>query len=145
MDKNTVTGRLGNLLLALLNATLILAIICLWMAWNALSAADRVTENLSEAASKIEPARAELRELTQEIAATREEIAAARTQGAPVAALEAKITGIDAKLAQLNQTVSGLAADPQALIDHAVRAAFSEIGGMVALTVAGRRGGEGSE
>ncbi|HKL46839.1 MAG TPA: hypothetical protein VJ906_11440 [Roseovarius sp.] len=137
-----VVGRLvGNLLLALLNATLILAALCLWFAWSALSTAERVSGQISAAAETVLPMRAEIAGLTEEIAAARADLAARDTTGgANMSALEARIAGVEAQLAELTAAVSTLAADPEALIDRAVTSAFDGLGETVAKAIAGLRG-----
>lgn len=129
-----------NLLLALLNATLILAAICLWLAWGALSSAERVAAQIEDAARTVLPLRAEIVTLTEEIAATRTELATLRTDGAGNrAALEQRIAGVEAELARLTAAVTALGADPEALIDSAVTSAFNGLGAAVADILTGLR------
>jgi len=133
--------RIGNLLLALLNATLILAALCLWFAWSALATAERVSEQLGSAAETVLPMRAEITTLTEEIAAARADLAArGPVRDADTSALEARIAGVEAQLAELTAAVSALAADPEALIDRAVTSAFDGLGETVADVIAGLRG-----
>lgn len=81
MSDNSIGRKVGGLLLAFLNATLILAALCLWLAWGALSSAEGVAAQIGEAAETVLPLRAEIVTLTGEIAATREELATLRTEG----------------------------------------------------------------
>lgn len=66
MSDRTVARSLGNLVLALLNATLILTALCLWLAWSAFSAAERVSADLRAAAEVVLPLREEAQALTAE-------------------------------------------------------------------------------
>ena len=133
---------LGNLALALLNATLILAALCLWLAWGALSAAERVSGQIEEAAQTVLPLRAEIVAMTEEIAATRADLADLRADGsADLAALEGRIAGAEAELARLSEAVAQLAADPEALVDRAVASAFEGLGETVADIIDTLRGG----
>jgi cell division protein FtsB len=133
--------RVGNLILALLNATLIIAALCLWLAWNAFSAAERVAVQVEEAAQTVLPLRAEIVALTEEVAAMRGDLAELRADGAAdLAALEARIASAEADLARLRDAVAQLAADPEALVDRAVASAFDGLGETVADILDGLRG-----
>jgi hypothetical protein len=129
-----------SLLLALLNATLLLAAICLWLAWGALSSAERVAGQINAAAETVLPLRAEIVTLTAEIAATRAELAGLRADGATErAALDQRIAGVEAELARLTAAVTALGVDPEALIDRAVTSAFDGLGATVADLLTGLR------
>jgi hypothetical protein len=131
MAERSLGRSVGNLVLALLNATLILAALCLWLAWGALSAAERVSGQIEEAAQTVLPLRTEIVSLTEEIAATRAELAELRSDGAADrAGLEQRIAGVEAELA----------ADPEVLIDRAVTSAFDGLGETVANFLNGLRG-----
>lgn len=143
MTERSLGQSVGNLVLALLNATLILAAICLWLAWGALSAAERVSGQIEEAAQTVLPLRTEIVSLTEEIAATRSELADLRSEGAADrAALAERIAGVEAELARLTEAVAELGADPEALIDRAVTSAFDGLGETVADILNGLRGAE---
>ena len=141
MAERSLGRRVGNLVLALLNATLILAALCLWLAWGALSAAERVSGQIEEAAQTVLPLRTEIVSLTEEIAATRAELAELRSDGAADrAGLERRIAGVETELARLTDAVTELAADPEVLIDRAVTSAFDGLGETVADVLNGLRG-----
>lgn len=143
MEERSPGRSFRNLFLALLNATLILAALCLWLAWGALSAAERVSGQINEAAQTVLPLRTEIVSLTEEIAATRSELANLRSEGAADrAALAARIAGVETELARLTEAVTELGADPEALIDRAVRSAFEGLGETVANILNGLRGAE---
>lgn len=140
MAERSLGRRVGNLLVALVNATLILAALCLWFAWGALSAAERVAAQIEDAAEMVLPMRAEIATLTEEIAATRTELATLRAGGTENrAALEQRMAGVEAELARLTATVAALGADPEALIDRAVTSAFDGLGATVADILTGLR------
>jgi cell division protein FtsB len=142
MTDHSIGRKVRGLLLALLNATLILAALCLWLAWGALSSAERVAAQINEAAETVLPLRAEIVTLTGEIAATRAELATLRTEGAgDRAALEQRIAGVEAELTRLTTAVTALGADPEALIDRAVTSAFDGLGATVADVLTGLRRG----
>lgn len=141
MAERSLVRSVGNLVMALLNATLILAALCLWLAWGALSAAERVSGQIEEAAQTVLPLRTEIVSLTEEIAATRAELAELRSDGAADrAGLEQRIAGVEAELARLTDAVTELGADPEVLIDRAVTSAFDGLGETVADVLNGLRG-----
>jgi hypothetical protein len=141
MAQRTLARSVGALLLAVLNATLILAALCLWLAWGALSAAERVSDRIGEAAETVLPLRAEIRRLTDEIAAARTELAERRAEDAAgTAALQVRLAAVETELAELTAAVTELSADPEALIDRAVASAFEGLGETVADILSGLRG-----
>jgi hypothetical protein len=142
MAERNLGKSVGNLLLALLNATLILAALCLWLAWSALAAAERVSGQIEEAASTVLPLRTEIASLTEEVAAARIELATFRSDGASgVATLQQRMAGVEAELASLTDVVAALDANPEALIDRAVISAFDGLGAAVAEILTALRGG----
>lgn len=146
MADRSLRRSIGNLVLALLNATLILTALCLWLAWGALSAAERVSTEIAAAAETVLPLRSEIVTLTEEIAATRAELAARRAaETRDTAALEARIAGVEAQLAALTAEVKRLGADPEVLIDQAVTSVFDGLGDTVAKIIAGLRGALSAE
>ena len=114
MAYHSIGRKLGGLLLAFLNATLIIAALCLWLAWGALSSAERVATQINEAAETVLPLRTEIVALAGEIAATRAELVTLRTEGAgDRVALEQRIAAVEAELARLTTAVTALDADPR--------------------------------
>src|SRR6056297_561264 len=100
MAERSLGRSFGNLVLALLNATLIIAALCLWLAWGALAAAERVSGQIEAAAQTVLPLRTEIVSLTEEIAAMRADLADLRADGAADrAALEERIAGVQAEIA----------------------------------------------
>lgn len=144
---NRSLGRsIGSLLLALVNATFILVALCLWLAWGALSAAERVSEQIVEAARTVLPLRTEIATLSKEIAAARTDLGTfGTTREKDTSALEARIAGAEAQLAELTTAVTALGANPEELIESAVASVFKELGDTVADMLAGLRGSPASE
>jgi hypothetical protein len=141
MAERSIGRTLRNLVLALLNATLLLGALCLWLAWSALSAAERVSGQIEAAAQTVLPLRGEIVSLTEQIAATRSDLAGLRAMGAADrAGLEQRIAGVEAELARLTAAVTELGADPEVLLDAAVTSAFDRIGEIVADSLNSLRG-----
>lgn len=146
MADRSLGRSIGNLLLALVNATFILAALCLWLAWGALSAAERVSEQIGEAARTVVPLRTEIATLSTEIAAARTDLA---THGNALekdtSALEARIAGAEAEIAELTSAVNALGANREELIESAVASAFKGLGESVAGMLSGLRASPASE
>lgn len=141
MAERSVGRTVGNLVLALMNATLILIALCLWLAWGALSAARDVSDRIGTAAEAVIPMRAEIVRLTEEVSAARADLAALRRDfddaPAATAGLEARVGGIETQLSDLNATISALETDPEALIEGAVGATFDGLAEALAAAFAG--------
>lgn len=137
---------LGNLLLALLNATLILLALCLWLGWGAFSAAERVSSQVQASADAILPMRAEIRELTAEIAAARSAIQDLRGQAgdhsAALAEFEERITKAETRIQRIADRARSLEIQPDILMERAIETMFGEIARIVSAAALRLRGGE---
>ena len=132
MAERRLGQTLGSLALALVNATLLLAALCLWLAWGAMSAAERASDQIRLTSEAVLPLRDDIGALTAELAAARADIAAL-TERAPAGAantlaLQGQLTRIEAGVDALADAVAALRPDPEALIDRAVQAAFAILG-----------------
>ena len=134
MQNRSLGRSFGNLVLALLNASLILAALCLWLGWKTLSAAERVSEDVTEAASTVLPLRDDIAAMTAEISAARADFAAGRNDES-ARALAVRLDRVEAQLESLTAAVAPLAANPEALIATAVETAFAELGTRVSTVV----------
>ncbi|WP_299910213.1 hypothetical protein [uncultured Paracoccus sp.] len=126
---------LRNLILALLNATLILVALCLWLAWRLTSEVHAVTADvageLAQNLVPVQPLRDEVAALTGEVAGLRADLAAVREGAALPEAVEqlgVAAEGLQARLAGLAEKTEAVTADPGLLIDRAVAAAAGKLG-----------------
>lgn len=123
---------LGNLALALLNATLILFALCLWLAWSLTSKVEHVTANMAEVTGAILPVRSELRDLTTQIGGAREGLAGLRDGDGPglqvCTELEGGLAQVEARLAELNTTLQQIEAGVGPAVEEAVGTAFGDFG-----------------
>lgn len=126
-----------NLLLALLNATLILVALCLFLGWRLTAEIHAVTgdvaESLTENLAPVQPLRDEVAVLTGEITGLRADLASVRDgagEAMPEAVerLGAEADRLQARLAALSQKAEAVAADPDKLIGRAVAAAAGRLG-----------------
>ncbi len=140
MARRTVGQTVKNLALALMNATLLLAALCLWLAWGALSSAERVAAEIGDMAGAVLPLRAEIGAMTQELAAARAELAARDAEGArDTARIAASLEGIEARLDGLAASVATLTTNREALIERAVAGVFDRFGGTLGGLLSGAR------
>jgi len=140
---------LGQLGLALVNATLILVVLCLFLAWRTVATVERVTETAAAAAAEqvaaLSPVADGIGAVRQDIAALRADLAGLRQSGAEEAAaasdrlaerLEATESRLEALSGRVGPAVEAVSADPGVLIDRAVAAGVDRAG----LWAAGLRG-----
>ncbi|MGR3803908.1 hypothetical protein [Marinibacterium profundimaris] len=120
---------IGNLILALLNATLILVALCLWLALQVSHSAERVVDRANEAVAQIHPVTVELQGLQDEVAGLRADLdtmatgasdqaqAAAEAAQARIDQMQAKIDAVEERLADLrtlpDQMSGGMSSDPR--------------------------------
>jgi hypothetical protein len=129
---------LGSLALAVLNATLILLALCLWLAWHVLSEARAISGALAEGLAQVSPVGSELAGLRAEVAGLRGDLAGLQGQGEGVAALGARLAALDTRLAVAQDRLDAALTDPGPLIDRAVdRAAYQVRAGIAACTAVG--------
>lgn len=145
-----IWGTVGNLILALCNATLILLALCLWLAWNVVGTARSIATEVGTRIGDLQPVRVEMAALTGEVAALRAslEAMAAQEGGATVVALQGlrdQVVVMDQKFAGLNARLGAVIDDPTALIDHAIgtaaTAAQAGISGLMNCSVPVEAGG----
>ncbi|SHI86472.1 hypothetical protein SAMN05444000_103240 [Shimia gijangensis] len=108
-----------NLLLAMINATLILVAVCLFLFWQVSSTAERVAGNFAANLDVLEPVTKSVRGLTTEVATLRIELSAAQGQ----TQIAARIDALDAKLAQLQASMDKIVDTPDRLMITAIDAA----------------------
>lgn len=134
----TLSRTLWSLLLAALNATLILLALCLWLAWHVLSQARAVTGGLAQGMARLNPVTTELAGLRAEVTGLRSDLAALPGQGDGVAVFETRLAALDARVAAAVTQLDAVATDPGPLIDRAVdRAALQIRSGIAACTADG--------
>ncbi|MXN63325.1 hypothetical protein GR183_00280 [Stappia sp. GBMRC 2046] len=149
MKERSFGTTIKNLLLALLNATLILVALCLALAYGAASTFERAMDNLGGRIVSIRPVSGELKNLTGELKALRGDLASIREQGreSSAEALEkarAKLDEVDRRLAAFGENVEALAQKPDEIIDTALDKVSTRIGsGLSALAPCVARPGIG--
>ena len=132
MTERRLAPTLRNLVLALLNATLILAALVLWLSWKAADAVHEVTEDVDLALVGLDPVRDDLALLIGEVSGLRADLAAlpAAAPGAAATvppALVQRLQALDDRLTEALARVEGLTAEPGALVDLAIGAAAEDL------------------
>ena len=118
--------------LALLNATLILLALCLFLAWKVLNTADEVASDFARNLVTIEPLRTDLQSVTAELAALRQDVTQAlaqprELQSAGLQRIEARLAKLEANISSANRSISDLAELPYQLVDHAIETASDSV------------------
>ena len=132
---------LWSLLLAMLNATLILMALCLWLGWHVLSEARAITGRLTDSMTLLTPVTDEIAGLRAEVLALRGDLADMKGQDAGSATMTAfddRLAKLDSRVTKTGDQIETMIADPGALIDRAVdRAALQIKSGIAACTASG--------
>jgi len=130
MARNRLLTTLKDLALALLNATLLLLALCLFLAWQVAQTIDGTAARFAASLVDLGPLRTELQALTDEGAALRAELAALRDLPANVhanasgtladPATAQRLAQLEARMAQANARIEGLAGRPEALLRETI-------------------------
>ncbi|MBY6004291.1 hypothetical protein KUV62_10250 [Salipiger bermudensis] len=143
MTERSLGRTLWTLFLAVLNATLILLALCLWLGWSLFSTVESITGDVAEITGTIRPLRSEIQGLTTQIGETRSALAALREDGADLqlcSALEAQLARMETRVAELTETLQGLEAELAPAIAEATVSAFGSLGSAFATTLLGAIG-----
>jgi len=134
MSDRSLGRTLRNLCLALLNATLILAALCLWLGWRLADTVQNISTEVTRTVAAARPIQSDFQGLTKEVSALRTDIASLRnSSGEPssfeLQKYEKRLGEIDARLTSMGQKLETALRDPDALIETAVGAAADELTG----------------
>ena len=114
-----------NLLLALLNATLILVALCLVLALLLTQSAERAADGFRDAVGSMAPLRAEVAEVKEAMTGLRTEVRLLAEQPGALSenaetALEARLSALNDRMAQMDARFAGLDEVPNQVIETAV-------------------------
>ncbi|WP_380053021.1 hypothetical protein ACFE33_10395 [Falsihalocynthiibacter sp. SS001] len=136
---NTFSSRLGktvlNLLLAMLNATLILIAVCLFLELRVLQKIDGLTATFAQNLIQVEPLKDSVDGLTDQVANLQAELAAFREAPLELGAERSeRLAAISAQVDTLNTRISGIRAqvgevlqDPKMLVDYTIEKGVQEL------------------
>ncbi|UWQ81108.1 hypothetical protein K3725_08965 [Leisingera sp. S132] len=119
-----MTETLFDLAKALLNATLILLALCLFLGWKLMTAAEGATANAAAIADRVLPLRTDLEALQAEAAAL-------RSTAQDSTATAASLTRLEARLAQVQTSLADMRALPRQAAAEAARAGAAELAGRI--------------
>lgn len=130
-----------GVLVALINATLILVALCLWLGWKMVSEARGIGNDLAQNLVLLQPLQDPIRELSSEVTGLRADLAGLDGKAeasAAVAALQTRLAAIEARILATTDRADALLADPGLLVDRAVdRTAMQIREGIAACTPLG--------
>lgn len=119
---------LKDLLLAMLNATLILVVLCLVLALTVVNRASSLTATFAENLNVVEPLQQSVQDTGAEVAALRTDLAALRdpsqdVSSATITRIQDRVTGLESKLNDMQASLASLRDAPKTLVDHAIATA----------------------
>ena len=129
-------GRMGETLrslgLALLNATLMLVLLCLILGYMVSREVSAISSNLSESLGAAAGVREEIREMTGELALLRAEVAEVRSGGVAggqgvAERVDARLEAVGARIDGASARLEALAANPGDLVDRAIEATARQV------------------
>lgn len=122
---------LRDLAIAMINATLILVLLCLILGLRLTSRVDDVTTHFAESLVSVEPLREDVRSMTGEIAGLRSDLGAIRENSGELTsetarALTARLDQFESRLDGVRDRLQSVEFDPQVMVDHAIETAANE-------------------
>ena len=119
---------LKDLLLALLNATLILLALCLFLGWKLAQSVENIRAGFAENLQVVAPLKDQAQGIRGELAALRSDLDAIRSQGGvadsataqKLNATLARLDGLEDRMSTAQERLAGLAEKPEDLIDYAI-------------------------
>ncbi len=119
---------LKDLLLALLNATLILLALCLFLGWKLAQSVDQIRVGFAENLQVVAPLRDQAQGIRGELAALRSDLATLGSQGTQLNAVTRqqlnaalrRLGDLEGKLEDTQTRLAGLVEKPEDLIDYAI-------------------------
>ena len=108
---------LKDLLLACLNATLILVALCLFLLWQLSGTVERISGEFAKNLDVLSPVSTRIESLTQEVAALRADLANASVSEA----VRARVSQLEAEAKRLNDTLVKISETPERLMETSIK------------------------
>ncbi|WP_299944697.1 hypothetical protein [uncultured Ruegeria sp.] len=126
---------LKDLLLALLNATLILLALCLFLGWKLAQSVDQIRSGFAENLQVVAPLREQAQGIRGELTALRSELATLASQNTlpdtntrqQLNATLQRLSNLENSLKDTQDRLAGLAKNPEELIDYAITTSVDSI------------------
>jgi hypothetical protein len=132
LRQRRLLSTLGDLLLSLLNATLILVLLCLLAGVKLVSSVNTLTAGIADNVSRLAPLREDVTAMTGEISALRADLAGLgdatgdiRKQG--IQSINERLDTVAARMNAYADQVDDLVSDPGQLVDQAVGSAADQL------------------
>ncbi|MCV6586263.1 MAG: hypothetical protein OIF47_12065 [Marinibacterium sp.] len=114
---------LWNLLVALINATLILLALCLFLGWKVVSTVDDLRAGFAQSIAEAVPVTGQLQDLRSDIAGIRSDLQSAIAAGGDTTAMDSALSRVIALETRANAAITRaeeITDDPSALVDQAI-------------------------
>lgn len=126
-----------DLALAMINATLILILLCLVLVWRINVTANTLTEAFARNVQVLAPVQADVRQMTAELVALRSDIEAIRLQSGPFSSslalrVDAQLDGLENRMSALSASMTPLLENPSDLIDKGIESAIGHAASAIA-------------
>jgi len=123
---------LKDLAVAMLNATLILLALCLFLAWKVGTTVNSVTATFAQNLITVEPLADEVRSAKSEIVALRQDIAAAMSSAGSLndsarIRLQSRTDQLETRIDAMSDAMQQLADLPTTMLDHALEKSAAEV------------------
>ena len=127
---------LKDLLLALINATLILVAICLFFLWRLSDTAERVVSSFAQNLQIVQPLENKVGELRNEVAELRSDLASISLEGSALTTqatqrLQARADAAQSELEEINASLAKLADTPDRLMQTALDDVAARVSGRI--------------
>lgn len=114
-----------DLLKALLNATLLLLLLCLFFGWQLMGRVNQVTDQVTEAVAEVAPLKTRVEALRGELVGLRSDLQNGTLPAAP------QLDGIEARLDYISEELTRLRALPATIVQQAAETAAAELSGQI--------------
>jgi len=126
-DPQAMKNLILDLLKAMINATLMLLALCLFLGWKLVGSVQDVTGKVTEAVVQITPVQDRIQDLRLEVVGLRSDIVSR-----PELAVSAQLDTLDRRLAALQQDLAQLRRLPTEIIQGAAQTGAAEMAGQIA-------------
>ncbi len=116
-----------DLLKAMINATLLLLALCLFLGWKLMGTVQDVTGKVTAAVVQITPVQDRIQDLRLEVAGLRSDIVSR-----PELAISSQLDTLDRRLAALQQELTQLRQLPAEIVHDAAQTGAAELAGQIA-------------
>ncbi|MEX0348040.1 MAG: hypothetical protein AB3N15_01345 [Paracoccaceae bacterium] len=116
---------LKDLVLALLNATLILLALCLFLAWKTVDRANQIADTVQDTVEVVQPLRADMQEIVAQLDGLRGDIRALNTEASlddlpQLDKIQSQLDALSTQLSEARSRIDGLSDRPGQLLDQAI-------------------------